>query len=142
MNTNFLNKRNQLESFLNESAPQKIYSWIISLSKNNNFIIPSANLDDSQIVKGCQSTLYLQCTEVDQNLMFRVSSDSLFSKGLAVMLCELYSNLPCDIIIKNNIDFIIRSNSLTEIVSVGRLNGAQQIYKKMITHAIIKSLTI
>ncbi len=47
-------------------------------------------IEDSQLVPGCQSRVWLQCALVEGVCRFRMECDAPMVKGLVALMCELY----------------------------------------------------
>jgi cysteine desulfuration protein SufE len=51
-------------------------------------------MDDTLLVPGCQSRVWLQCTVEDGVCRFRMECDAPMVKGLVALMCELYDGAP------------------------------------------------
>lgn len=87
------------------------------------------------IIKGCQSLMYLKCTEKNGKLYFDLYSDALISKGIAAILAEIYSDEEPEAILKSKPSFLKDLNISTSI-SPSRANGALAVFTKMQQYAL------
>lgn len=51
-------------------------------------------IDDSLLVPGCQSRVWLQCAVEADVCRFRMACDAPMVKGLVALMCELYDGAP------------------------------------------------
>lgn len=90
----------------------------------------AANKVPENIVKGCQSIVYLHSSMVDDKVRFEVESEALISSGLAAILVKVYSGETPESILKcppNYLEDLGISASLTP----SRANGLYSIHMRM-----------
>ena len=83
---------------------------------------------EENLVAGCQSVLYLECTSRGGALYFNADSDALISKGLAALLVYLYSGEPASSLFTHPPQFL---QGLGLQLSPARSNGLASLYAKM-----------
>ena len=81
------------------------YQYLIDLGKN----LPEfndSNRVDSNLIKGCQSKVWLNSSFDNNIVIFEADSDAIISKGIISLLIRVFSGHTPDEIIAANIDFI------------------------------------
>jgi len=71
--------------------PQERLAALMSRAKK--WPVP-AQMDDSLLVPGCQSRVWLQCAVEESVCRFRMECDAPMVKGLVALMCELYDGAP------------------------------------------------
>ena len=110
------------------------YEYIIELGKN----VPKINEDDKvdeNIIKGCQSKVWLHAKKSNGLVQFYADSDTLITKGIISLLLRVLSNQKPSDIIQANLDFIDKIG-LRQHLSVNRANGLNNMIKKIKFYAI------
>lgn len=105
------------------------YKKIIELGKQLKRLGAEYKIS-SNIVKGCQSTVYLHAEESEDRIWFEADSDALISAGLAAILIAVYSGESPEVILKcppNYLEALGISASLTP----NRANGLYSIHLRM-----------
>ena len=104
------------------------YQYIIDLGKSMP-VIDEAGKKDANLIKGCQSRVWLDCREEGGKLYFSADSDAIITKGIISLLIRVYE------IIESEIDFIdtigLRSN-----LSPTRANGLVSMMKQIKLYAV------
>jgi cysteine desulfuration protein SufE len=125
-----LNKQNQIkELFSTCCSSEDRYQKIIELGRE----LPS--LTDVEkvapnLVKGCQSQMYLFSEFIDGQIFFKAESDALISAGLAALLVQVYSGETPETILKcppSYLDELGISANLTP----NRANGLYSMHLRM-----------
>lgn len=78
--------------------------------------------DDSMLVPGCQSRVWLQGQIEDGVLRLRMDSDAPMVKGLVALMCELYDHAPPAEVLAVEPEWMDRLG-FTRMVTPTRLNG-------------------
>jgi cysteine desulfuration protein SufE len=105
------------------------YEYLIDLGKSLPLIAQSEK-SDNQLIKGCQSKLWLK-SSFDGNLVnFLADSDAIITKGIAALMIRVLSNHSPSEIISANLDFINKIG-LKEHLSPTRANGLVSLIKQM-----------
>ncbi len=130
-----LEKQRQIkEIFLNCSSEEAKYEKIIELGRQQPPLSELYKTKDN-LVKGCQSQMYLHSYWVGDRLMFETESDALISAGLATLLIKVYSGETPEVILKcppTYLDELGIKASLTP----NRANGLYSIHLRMKQEAL------
>ena len=110
------------------------YEYMIELGKSLPIIEPKFKTDDN-IIKGCQSKVWLHANLNNGKIIFTADSDAIITKGIVAILIRVFSNQSPDIILKTNTDFIDEIG-LKEHLSPTRANGLLSMIKKIKMYAI------
>ena len=104
--------------------------------KNNNF--PEEYRKVDFLVPGCQAKVWLVPKLYNQKLNFYCDSDAFLTKGMIVILVDIYgSNKPIDIL---NADFdLVKTFKLNSLLTPGRTNGVYAMLKKLKDYAEVFS---
>ena len=87
------------------------------------------------IIKGCQSRVWLQTDYVDGKLQFKAESDALIVKGLLALVLRVFNNRTYDEILKSDLRFM-KEIGLTEHLSPTRSNGLLSVVKQIRFYAM------
>ena len=110
------------------------YEYIIDLGKSLP-IIDDAYKTDDNLIKGCQSKVWLH-SEVDNNhVKYTADSDAILTKGIVALLLRVYSNQKPEDILTAETHFIDEIG-LKEHLSPTRANGLLEMVKRMKMDAI------
>ena len=115
------------------------YEYLIELGKSVP-VIDDINKTDNNIVKGCQSKVWLHAQENDGFVEFSADSDAIITKGIVSLLIRTFSNQRPDDIINASLDFIDKIG-LRQHLSPNRANGLNNMIKKIKFYAIAFSKT-
>ena len=114
------------------------YSYLIELG-NSCPTIDESHKTEENLIKGCQSRVWLDCTMRDGLLYFSADSDAVITKGfIALLIRALNGQRPQDII-DADLAFI-DAIGLKEHLSPSRSNGLTSMIKQMRMYAIAYSL--
>ena len=81
------------------------YEYIIDLGKNLPLIKEEFKTEDN-IIKGCQSKVWLKGEQNDDKIVFTADSDAILTKGIIAILIRAFSNQKASDILDANTDFI------------------------------------
>ena len=110
------------------------YQYMIDLGKTLPLIDDNYKTEDN-IIKGCQSKVWVHAEMKDDKVVFTADSDAIITKGIIAILIRVFSNQhPKDIIDANN-DFIDKIG-LKEHLSPTRANGLVSMIKQLKMYAI------
>ena len=110
------------------------YEYLIELGKSVPVINPD-NKTESNIIKGCQSKVWLHA-EIDNGFVkFYADSDAIITKGIISLLITTFSDQKPKDIIDANMDFIDKIG-LRQHLSPNRANGLNNMIKKIKFYAI------
>lgn len=115
------------------------YEYLIELGKSVP-IISTSNKKDDNIIKGCQSKVWLHA-DIDNGVVkFYADSDAVITKGIISLLIRAFSNQKPKDIIEAKMDFIDKIG-LRQHLSPNRANGLNNMIKKIKFYAIAFSKT-
>jgi len=105
------------------------YEYIIDLGKKNP-PLPEQYKTPDNIIKGCQSTVWLQADLVDGILVFQGESDAIIVRGLVSLLIRVLSHhTPAEVA---NADlYFIEQIGMTKHLAQTRSNGLLSMVKQM-----------
>ena len=110
------------------------YEHLIELGKNLNSL-PDEKKSEDKIIKGCQSTVWLDAEMDGDEITFEADSDAILPKGLAALLVRMYNHQkPVDIL--NSDAKFIEKIGLQEFLSPTRANGLLAMIKQFKFYAI------
>ena len=110
------------------------YEYMIELGKSIELIDPS-NKVDSNLIKGCQSKLWLHAELKENKLIFKADSEAIITKGIAAVLLRVFSNQTPEDILNANLDFVDKIG-LKEHLSPSRANGLISMIKQIKYYAL------
>jgi cysteine desulfuration protein SufE len=110
------------------------YQYMIDLGKTLPLIEDQYKTDDN-IIKGCQSKVWVHANMQDNKVNFTADSDAIITKGIIAILIRVFSNQHPDDIIEANTDFIDKIG-LKEHLSPTRANGLVSMIKQIKLYAI------
>lgn len=110
------------------------YEYMIDLGKSLPLINDQYKTDDN-LIKGCQSKVWVYAEMKDEKVIFTADSDAIITKGIIAILVRAYSDQhPKDII--NADTRFIDEIGLKEHLSPTRANGLVSMIKQMKLYAI------
>ena len=115
------------------------YEYLIELGKSVPKI-SEENKKEENIIKGCQSKVWLHAEKQDGLVRFYADSDAIITKGIISLLIRIFSNQKPEDIINANDDFIDKIG-LRQHLSPNRANGLNNMIKKIKFYAIAFSKT-
>ena len=113
------------------------YEHLIELGKTIQ-IIDNRYKIDSNLIKGCQSKLWLHAELKNGKVIFSADSEAIITKGIAAILLRVFSNQHPEDIIKSNLDYIEKIG-LKEHLSPTRANGLVSMIKQIKYYALALS---
>lgn len=123
-----------IENFSLFDTWEEKYEYLIELGKK------LAPLDDSHkkeenIIKGCQSTVWLVADYKNGNVNFEADSDAIIVKGLISMLIQVLSGQTPEDILNAKLDFIGEIGMMQHLAQT-RSNGLLSMIKQMKNYAL------
>ena len=115
------------------------YEYLIELGKS----VPKINEENKKeenIIKGCQSKVWLHAEKHDGLVRFYADSDAIITKGIISLLIRTFSNQKPEDIMNASLDFIDEIG-LRQHLSPNRANGLNNMIKKIKFYAIAFSKT-
>ena len=113
------------------------YEYMIELGKSIDLIDPSKKTD-SNLIKGCQSKLWLDAELVHDKLIFKADSEAIITKGIAAVLLRVFSNQTQKDILNADLNFVDKIG-LKEHLSPTRANGLISMIKQIKYYALAYS---
>lgn len=110
------------------------YDYLIELSKDIPLISEDYRLNEN-LIKGCQSKVWLHAREIDGKVIYTADSDAIITKGIAALLIRVLSEQKAEDIIENEMYFI-DAIGLKEHLSMTRSNGLVSMIKQMKFYAL------
>ena len=110
------------------------YEYIIELGKNVPVIEESAKKEEN-LIKGCQSRVWLDCWVEDGKLFFAADSDAIITKGIISLLIRVYNGQQPKDILSSDLSFI-DAIGLQENLSPTRANGLVSMIKQIKMYAL------
>jgi cysteine desulfuration protein SufE len=110
------------------------YEYLIELGKS----LPEINNEDKideNLIKGCQSRVWLHAKKHEDKIIFTADSDAIMTKGIIALLIKALSNQKPEDIANSDINFI-KEIGLQNQLSVTRANGLVSMIKQMKIYAI------
>ena len=95
--------------------------------------------NDSNLIDGCQSRVWLQCDLVDGKLQFTADSDALIVKGIIALLIQVLSGHTPTEILDADLYFIDKIG-LKDHLSPTRSNGLLAMIKQIKAYALAYSV--
>jgi cysteine desulfuration protein SufE len=110
------------------------YDYLIELSKDLPAIKEDLKVDDN-LIKGCQSKVWLHASKNGDKVSFTADSDAIITKGIVALLVRVFDDQKAQDILENELHFI-DAIGLKEHLSMTRSNGLVSMIKQMKFYAI------
>ena len=110
------------------------YEYIIELGKSLPLIEEQYKTEDN-IIKGCQSKVWVHGQQKDDKIVFAADSDAILTKGIIAILIRTFSNQKASDILEANTNFI-DAIGLKEHLSPTRANGLVSMIKQIKMYAL------
>lgn len=110
------------------------YEYMIELGKSLPLIEESYKTDDN-IIKGCQSKVWVHAELDKDKIVFTADSDAIITKGIIAILIRAFSNRPPKEILAAETTFIDEIG-LKEHLSPTRANGLVSMIKQLKMYAL------
>lgn len=114
------------------------YAYIIELGKECP-LIDEKDKTESNLIKGCQSRVWLSCEHRDSRLWFKADSDAVITKGIISLLIRALNGQTPQDILAADLHFIDEIG-LKEHLSPTRSNGLTSMVKQMRMYAMAYQL--
>ena len=114
------------------------YAYIIELGKECP-LIDEKDKTESNLIKGCQSRVWLSCEHRDGRLWFKADSDAVITKGIISLLIRTLDGQTPKDILEADLHFIDEIG-LKEHLSPTRSNGLTSMVKQMRMYAMAYQL--
>lgn len=110
------------------------YEYLIELGKSLPIIDEQYKLEEN-IIKGCQSKVWLYSELNGNKISYTADSDAILTKGLVALLLRVFTDQTPQDILSANTDFIDEIG-LKEHLSPTRANGLVSMLKQIKLYAI------
>ena len=105
------------------------YEYIIDLGKELP-LLPEENKEDSQLIEGCQSRVWLDTKLEDGKMKFFADSDAIITKGIIGLLIRVLDGESPKNVATADL-FFIKEIGLQEHLSPTRANGLLSMIQRM-----------
>ncbi len=123
-----------IQLFSKCSSQEEKYEVIIGLGRKAKGLLPEYKTPEN-LVKGCQSTMYLRSWIDGGRVYFEGESDALISAGLAELLLAVYSGETSEVILKCPPDYL-ETIGISASLTPNRANGLYSIHLRMKQEAL------
>lgn len=127
------------ESFMAAQGSDERYQMIIDLGKSLPPLDPKFKVAEN-LVKGCQSQMWLHSCSENNKMVFEVQSDALISQGLGALLVLVYSNESPETVLKCAPSYLDELQ-IAASLSPNRANGLYSLHLHMKQDAL-RALTM
>jgi cysteine desulfuration protein SufE len=110
------------------------YEYIIELGKKLP-LIKEEYKTENNIIKGCQSKVWLQGEQTGEKIVFTADSDAILTKGIIAILIRTFSDQKASDILEAEMGFIDEIG-LKEHLSPTRANGLVSMIKNIKMYAL------
>lgn len=110
------------------------FQYIIDMGKSLPLIDPKYKTDEN-VIKGCQSKVWLHSEERDGKIVFTADSDAIITRGIIALLIRVFSNQKAKDILDSGTDYIDKIG-LKEQLSPTRANGLVSMIKQIKMYAL------
>ena len=110
------------------------YEHIIDLGKSLP-LIEEAHKTEDNLIKGCQSRVWLHANKQEDKVMYTADSDAIMTKGIIALLVRTFSGQKAQDIVEADTDFI-NQIGLKEQLSPTRAIGLVSMVKQMKLYAL------
>jgi len=113
------------------------YQYLIDLSKNLAPMDTKFKVEDN-LIKGCQSKVWLKASFENELINFQADSDAIISKGIVAILLSVLNDRKPSEILNADLSFIDQIG-LKEHLSPNRANGLSSMLKQIKFYALAYS---
>jgi len=113
------------------------YQYMIDLSKSLDEMDSEFKTEDN-LIKGCQSKVWLHSSYDGNKIHFQADSDAIISKGIVAILLSILNNRSPNEILSADLSFI-DDIGLKEHLSPNRANGLSSMLKQIKFYALAYS---
>ena len=110
------------------------YEYLIDMGKKLKPLDDQYKVEEN-IIKGCQSTVWLASSFEDGKVIFKADSDAIIVKGLVSMLIEVLSGHKPEEVLEAKMDFIKDIGMMSHLAQT-RSNGLLAMIKQMKNYAL------
>ena len=110
------------------------YRFIIELGQELESLSHNLKIDQN-LIRGCQSKVWLVCKYDGKKLYFYGDSEALITKGIVSLIIKLYSERPAKEILENKLEETLNIIGLSGHLSMQRANGLLMMIKSIKNYA-------
>lgn len=110
------------------------YEYLIELGKDLPLLNSAYKIEDN-LIKGCQSQVWLHAEKKNDTIIFTADSDAIMTKGIIALLIRVLSHHSPQEIAESELNFITEIG-LTDQLSPTRANGLVSMIKQMKIYAV------
>lgn len=110
------------------------FAYLIQKGKEHGELTEDEKIEKN-LIKGCNSQLWLVPAFADGKISFRVDSDAAIPKGIATVLAEAYTGLTPQEVLTTEPDFL-KEAGIEQHLSMNRRNGLTNICKQIKLYAM------
>ena len=123
-----------IDEFANFDEWLDRYAYLIDLGRECP-VIDERDKTEQNLIRGCQSRVWLSCEHRDGRLYFRADSDAVITRGFITLLIRALDGHTPQEILDAKLDFI-DAIGLREHLSPTRSNGLTSMVKQMKMYAL------
>ena len=123
-----------IDEFANFDEWLDRYAYLIDLGRECPQI-DEQNKTEQNLIRGCQSRVWLSCSYSDGRLHFRADSDAVITRGIISLLIRVFDGHTPEEILDADLAFI-DAIGLKEHLSPTRSNGLTAMVKQMKMYAL------
>ena len=112
---------------------QQRYAFIIDLGKKLPPLAAELQVEQN-LVRGCQSQVWMAITQSNSRLQIAATSDSLIVRGLIAIICGIYNHQEVGRVRHYDHGFV-QKLGLDQHLSPTRSNGLHHMLQRVISHA-------
>lgn len=113
------------------------YEYIIELGKSLQ-VIDERDKTEENLIKGCQSRVWLSSRFEDGKIFFAADSDAIITKGIIALLVRVFNGRTPEEILSSDFSFVEKIG-LKENLSPTRANGLVSMIKQIKSYAVAYS---
>ena len=110
------------------------YEYLIELGKDLPLLNSAYKIEDN-LIKGCQSQVWLHAEKKNDTIIFTADSDAIMTKGIIALLIRVLSHHSPQEIAESKLNFIAEIG-ITDQLSATRANGLVSMIKQMKIYAV------
>jgi len=110
------------------------YEYLIGMGNELNRL-PDEKKNESNLIKGCQSRVWIDADMNKGKVEFQADSDAIITKGIAALLIKVFSGKTPQEILDTE-PYFIEQTDLKDNLSPTRANGLVSMVKKIKTFAL------
>ena len=110
------------------------YEYLIELGRSLP-IIKESGKEEKNLIKGCQSRVWLAADYTDGKIYFTADSDAIITKGIVSLLVRVFSGRTPQEILEADLSFI-KEIGLEENLSPTRANGLLSMIRQIKFYAV------